>query len=543
MLDRDGPSTARHFVFAPTPAVAESRARRRYVNCSLCNTDQSSYLFHRTGVRFVRCNGCGLVYKNPIGEAAPNYFDIQRAMPFVTPVDRALCVRDFDAFLEQLEERYRASTGAPIERLLLLGRALPEFLDLERARRLRLSTIVPSDAEFRALALESSLDWARAELTRQPPVVVLNEFLEACSEPARVLSELVARLAPGAWIVVTYANTESVPARLMRRYWPHFFEVKSAFFNAHNLSVLLSKSGYGLVQQFPFPTTRSAGYVLTRLRPGKPLTRALLKTPLRTTPAPLRSGHQVAVFRPTRDVAPAEKLSIILPAFNEERYIATVIDAVLEKSLEIDRELIIVESNSRDRTRDIVLSYQGRPGVRVLLEDRPRGKGHAVRTGLAAATGSIILIQDADFEYDIDDYDALLEPLLQRRAHFVLGSRSLGLDDWKVRQYAANPLKALSMNVAQVAFAKTFNWLYQQRTTDVNTMFKVFRRECLDGVTLEGNGFELDIELVCKIVKNGYAPLEVPVNYVSRGFDEGKKIDFWRDAFPSYAAFFKYRFE
>jgi hypothetical protein len=97
------------------------------------------------------------------------------------------------------------------------------------------------------------------------------------------------------------------------------------------------------------------------------------------------------------------------------------------------------------------------------------------------------------------------------------------------------------MNLAQVGFAKTFNLLYHQRTTDVNTMFKVFRRQCLDGIALVGDGFDLDIELVCKLVGAGYAPLEVPVNYVSRGFDEGKKIDFWRDAFSSYAAFFRHR--
>jgi len=99
------------------------------------------------------------------------------------------------------------------------------------------------------------------------------------------------------------------------------------------------------------------------------------------------------------------------------------------------------------------------------------------------------------------------------------------------------------LNAAQVAFAHTFNVLYQQRITDVNTMFKVFRAECLEGLDLESDGFNLDIELACKLVKNGNAPIEVPVNYVARGFEEGKKISFIRDALPSYAAFFKYRFK
>jgi len=215
---------------------------------------------------------------------------------------------------------------------------------------------------------------------------------------------------------------------------------------------------------------------------------------------------------------------------------------VLAKPLKIDRELIIVESNSTDGTRAIVEGYRGRPGVQVVLEDRPRGKGHAVRTGLAHVTGTIVLIQDADFEYDIDDYDPLLEPLLQHQATFVLGSRSLGLDDWKVRKYDATPVRGLFLNFAQVMFAKTYSALYQQRVTDVNTMFKVFRAECLDGLDLRSNGFELDIELACKLARNGHSPMEVPVNYVARGFAEGKKIRFWRDAVPSYASLFWHRF-
>ena len=98
------------------------------------------------------------------------------------------------------------------------------------------------------------------------------------------------------------------------------------------------------------------------------------------------------------------------------------------------------------------------------------------------------------------------------------------------------------MNFAQVVFAKTFNVLYQQRVTDVNTMFKVFRRECIDGVDFDGNGFNFDIELACKIVRNGFEPMEVPVNYVARGFDEGKKINFLIEVYPSYYQLFRCRF-
>ena len=98
------------------------------------------------------------------------------------------------------------------------------------------------------------------------------------------------------------------------------------------------------------------------------------------------------------------------------------------------------------------------------------------------------------------------------------------------------------MNIAQLIFAKTFNVLYQQRVTDVNTMFKVFRRDCLEGLELRADGFSFDIELACMIVKNGYGPMEVPVNYVARSFEEGKKIRFLSEFFPSYSMFFRCRF-
>lgn len=236
----------------------------------------------------------------------------------------------------------------------------------------------------------------------------------------------------------------------------------------------------------------------------------------------------------------AERVSIIVPVYNEERYVREVIAALLSKDLGVEYEIIVVESNSADSSRAIVKSFEHEPRLRILLQDRPQGKGNAVRAALELATGTIVMIQDADFEYDLNDYDTLLDPILQRRTDFVLGSRSLGLDGWRVRQYETAHWKGTLMNVAQVAFARTFNFLYASRVTDINTMFKVFRRECIEGCHLEGSGFNFDIELVCKICRNGFAPLEVPVNYRSRGYEEGKKIAF-RDAIPSYFEIFRCR--
>jgi hypothetical protein len=533
------------FEFEPTTAVATARAHNRFVPCPACQADNPRYLFHRAGVRFVRCAGCAAVYVNPAREHPHNDLAIA-SQTFANPRDRALLASDFEQLITHLEADHQRLTGTPLTRTLLLGRFLPELADLPAARRVGLAVADIDDARFERLATRSDISWAKPQLARAPQVVILHELLEACSDPGAVLATLTAALPPSTLFAVAYTNADSLPARMMRRYWPAFFDYKTAFFSTGNLTALLARFGLVLKAQYPLPVTRTAHYVADladKILPANPVTTLVRATGLRDIALPVRAGNRVAVFgRATLDAGRAEKLSIVLPVFNEARYARQVIEAVLGKSLKIDREVIIVESNSTDGTRDIVRSFEGRPGVQVVLEDRPRGKGHAVRTGLKHVTGTIVLIQDADFEYDIDDYDALLEPILQHKTMFVLGSRSLGLDDWKVRKYDATPIRGVILNFAQVMFAKTYNVLYQQRVTDVNTMFKVFRAECLDGLDLQSNGFELDIELACKLARNGNSPMEVPVNYVGRGFEDGKKIT-WRDALPGYAAFFRYRFK
>jgi hypothetical protein len=538
-----GETAERDFVFQPTPAVVESRARSRYVMCAVCRADNSQYLFHKAGVRFVRCRTCRMVYVNPVGDARVNFFDVERLGQFASDADRRLAAGNFERFLATLESHFVRVEGRPLERTLLLGRYLTEWCSPDIARRVGLEIATLDDSAFASLALDGELGWAKPQLKHGPQVVILNELLEACSNPTPVLEELILALAESAWLVVVYSNAQSLPARTLARHWPPFFNYKTAFYNHSNLTALMARFGLVITKQWPFPVTQTFGYVLGRLAPEARLTKLSLATPLASLAVPLRTGQRVAAFRHKSSVSVEnEKLSIVFPVFNEVRYAAQVIEAILAKDLTIEKELIIIESNSTDGTREVVRGYEGREGVTVVYEERARGKGAAVKRGFAAVTGTIVLIQDADFEYDIDDYDALLEPILQRRTTFVLGSRSLGLDDWKVRRYANNAIKGFLLNFAQFIFAKTFNFLYQQQVTDVNTMFKVFRSECLDGLELECDGFNLDIELASKLVRSQHAPMEVPVNYVSRGFDEGKKISFVRDALPSYWAFFRYRF-
>jgi hypothetical protein len=240
------------------------------------------------------------------------------------------------------------------------------------------------------------------------------------------------------------------------------------------------------------------------------------------------SGMLVAAVR---DELPARpKCSIIVAAFDESRTFTVLMDALLKKKIPgVDREIVVIESNSTDGTRELVQQYQGRPEIKLVLQDRPRGKGHAVREGLRHATGDVVLIQDADLEYDLDDYDALLAPILSHRALFVLGTRHSG--DWKMRRFAQQKVLAAGLNLGHAFFTGLINVLFRQNMTDPFTMFKVFRRDCLFGLDFHCNRFDFDHELLIKLVRKGYRPLEVPVNYRSRSFREGKKVRLFRDPF------------
>ena len=236
--------------------------------------------------------------------------------------------------------------------------------------------------------------------------------------------------------------------------------------------------------------------------------------------------------------------SILVPVFNEKDTFPELMRMLLAKRLDhlgLAREIILIESNSTDGTRELVAGFAATPGVRIIWQDRPRGKGHAVRAGLGVATGDIVMIQDADLEYDLNDYEALLEPLLADRAAFVLGSRHGGR--FRMRRFPDQRLLGEVLNIAHVLLAGLINVLYGQNMKDPFTMFKVFRRDCLYGLQFECNGFDFDHELVIKLVLKGYRPLEIPVNYRARSFNQGKKIRFFRDPPALIAADLKYRMQ
>ncbi len=236
-------------------------------------------------------------------------------------------------------------------------------------------------------------------------------------------------------------------------------------------------------------------------------------------------------------------LSVIVPIYNEAATVRTALDAILAKDVPgWQLEIIMVESNSTDGTREIVLGYQNHPRVKLILEERARGKGHAVRAGFAHATGDVILIQDADLEYDLNDYEVLLAPLEAGRQEFVLGCRH-GEGGWAIRKFSDQPLQAFVLNLAHWGFTLLINFSLGIWLRDPFTMYKVFRRDCLHGLTFECNRFDFDWELLIKLIRRGHRPIEIPISYKSRSFKEGKKISMIRDPLTWIWALVKFRFQ
>ena len=223
------------------------------------------------------------------------------------------------------------------------------------------------------------------------------------------------------------------------------------------------------------------------------------------------------------------KLSVIIPVYNEVKNITEIIKRV--QATRLATEIIIVDDGSKDGTSEILQKMDGKKKVRVLVQPDNQGKGAAVVTGLKAAKGEIILIQDADLEYDPRDYQVLLKPIQEGVADVVYGSRFLG---------AAHRVTMFWHQLANQLLTLMTNILYDSILTDMETGYKVFRRHVIEGMTIRAKRFNFEPEFTAKILKRKYRIYEVPITFNPRDYADGKKIKL-QDAFEAVWALLKYR--
>ena len=472
--------------------------------CPACDSSRLEYEFRIEGGRVTRCADCDLMFlrEGRLGSAR-------------AAVDYTDRIIDRIAHL-------KVSTG--IEPRMVLTVVPPGACG-----RVDGAHVVAAD-ELSADALDAPYDAA-----------VCIDALDRVDDAGVVLERIYGALARNAPASFTVPSVGSTSARYAGAAWRGFRSGASTFYSVDTLQSILVQHG------FRQPKTYTDG----TLRPGslrvRAAARALGVIGLRALAVSTQRRSRfldeaMTIVTLRGEVISRPRLSVIVPVYNERATFRQLMDRLVAKQLDgVDIEIIIVESNSTDGSREEVVSYESHPRVIVILQDRPTGKGNAVRAGLARATGDIVLFQDADLEYDIDDYDDLVGPICKYQRNFVIGSRHVKGSPWKIRDFNDAPLLSQVFNLGHVAFLGLLNGLYGQSLDDPFSMFKVFRRDCIAGLDFECNRFDFDFEIVIKLLRKGYRPLEIPVNYHSRSMAEGKKVTMVRDPLTWLRALVRFR--
>jgi glycosyltransferase involved in cell wall biosynthesis/2-polyprenyl-3-methyl-5-hydroxy-6-metoxy-1,4-benzoquinol methylase len=514
--------------------------------CHVCQGVRIYYLFSACGHRVVRCEDCGLVFLNPqpSDDELARIYGADYFLGSASDAGRQAASELKQATARRYLSEIRRYHGSACGRLLEVGCGEGDLLVLAEADGWQVTGVEysPDAGKIARERLDNGEvqfgELAQAGLpSGHFDLCVISDVLEHVRSPLDFLREIHCVLKPGGTLFIATPSIDSWSARFLRQKWMEFKAEHLTYFDRQTLQTALFKSGFHDVIVQPGWKILTFDYIRKHFEryPVSGLT-PVLNLVARILPQGTQNQHRrvvasgIMAFSRKAELRPQPVLSVIVPAYNEAGTFDVLLEALLHKEMAgLQLEIIVVESNSTDGTREAALKYKDHPKVKVVLEERPLGKGHAVRTGLQAAHGDYIVIQDADLEYDLEDYDALLEHLISGRSAFVLGSRHGGRNVMKMRQFTGQQGLSLALNFGHWFFTGLINVLFLQRLRDPFTMFKVFRRDCLYGLELKCNRFDFDFELLVKLVRKGYRPVELPVNYRSRSFQEGKKVRMLRD--------------
>lgn len=299
--------------------------------------------------------------------------------------------------------------------------------------------------------------------------------------------------------------------------------------NASEISNLVGNHGVALLQASPSPpisTIASSGTLHTSTRKEPADSECTFLQRIASTEELVREGLHDAALNPS----PAPLLTVVVPVYNEVHTVARVVDSVL--ALPVEKQVVIVDDGSSDGTQQVLQRYRNRTGIEVLIHEQNQGKGAALQNGFRLAKGDIVIVQDADLEYDPRDILKVIQPIVDGTSNVVYGSRYM-------QGHIQDP--SWMHRIGNWILTTLSNQMTRSSLTDMETCYKAIRREILQSIKIEQKRFGFEPEITAKLAKRGISIVEVPISYKSRGWDEGKKIGV-KDLFSTLWCILRYRF-
>jgi SAM-dependent methyltransferase len=423
-------------------------------SCPICESPHLEYEFVVERAPVCSCEDCGLLFLNP----QPG--TMAASDPARSP-DSSRLRGLYEANANERIQQLISYSGLRSGRLLIIG----DDAYLPAAAK-------KSGFEVFAVPVRDFEGMDPGDLPDGVDACVLFTALEKMSDPLGSLQALRRALKEDGSLMVIAPTTDSRAARIFRSSWWEFNRANRFYFSTDTLQNVLVRAGFGDPLIAPDHSLVSLNHLKRRLgqnprglRRYRVLRRlASLSPVLRDKYFRLVHSRMRFLARPKPQSA-TPMLSVIVPVYNERATVRELLNQVLGKTIDgVDMEVIVVESNSTDGSRDVVRGYENDPRVRLILEDRPKGKGFAVRTALRVARGEVVLFQDADLEYDVNDYDALIAPILRYQSNFVLGSRhTVTNSSWKIRTFVDSPALSAYFNFGHALLLWMFNTVYSQK--------------------------------------------------------------------------------